>query len=168
MKWMECEMENESTGLARASDPATSASAAREASVRLAKRASEVLHVMADGKPRIDEEIHAAMLARGYRVEMSSARHGRKVLQDRGIVVKTGVLRRTRYDRDSIEWVILSPFALATNRQGESTEPARAKRRLPTKAKAKAWSDALSVVMSGSLDLLFDQNLIELRNWLES
>lgn len=112
--------------LSRNTDPSTSASAAAEASARLAKRAEEVLRVMSDGIPRIDEEIHAAMLANGYRVEMSSARHGRKVLADKGLIEYTGTNRRTKHNRESMEWRIANGAGVPV--------PARRHRKMPKSA----------------------------------
>jgi hypothetical protein len=90
----------------RQEDTSTSIQAA--AKVRKTSEASiaAVRDLMRDGVPRIDQEIENGCRQRGHCKSLSSAQHGRLVLQEVGILVKTGVKRNTKDGSPSNEWVI--------------------------------------------------------------
>lgn len=91
---------------ARSADPGTSHAAARLAQVKHkdSKVAGNVLAVMRDGKPRIDEAIAEAVRANGHPLTDSRVRHGRKLLADLGVIVQTGQTRPTRANGYGREW----------------------------------------------------------------
>ncbi len=96
-------VEPQTRGLVRRTDPDTSRDAADLANV--SGRAAAVAEIMKDGKPRIDEEIHSAMDAKGPIYTRTSICHGRKTLLDLGFLVLTGQTRETVSGRQSREYV---------------------------------------------------------------
>lgn len=91
--------------LARSGDPRTSVEAARHASKASLKAVVAVERCMADGKPRIDEEIWGACRHRGYVSSLATIQHGRLALSEAGVLRETGRTRPTSYGSQSREWV---------------------------------------------------------------
>jgi len=93
---------------ARKDDPDTSKA---NVNIEIDKEAAAVvLAVMADGKPRIDEEIVAD--SGEWSTRDGRIRHGRLALQDAGLIVETGKRRPTSNGGMSREWK-LSPLTPA-------------------------------------------------------
>lgn len=89
----------------RSKDPYTSLLAAQKAAKASAVAVAEVARVMMDGKLRIDEEICARCKVTGYDRSLSTIQHARLVLSDNGMLLWTGVCRKTAHRCSSREWV---------------------------------------------------------------
>ena len=82
-------------GQSRRQDPGTSVEAADRAPTG---RAQAVLELMQDGRQRTDEQIADAL----EQYSPTNARHGRKTLADRGLLVKVGEATTKRGRRTSV------------------------------------------------------------------
>lgn len=91
---------------ARITDPATSQAAGQGAEEAISDSVKWVKRVMADGKPRIDEEIFAVAEAAGFSKSFDRIRHGRLVLVKKGVLVFTGRTKPTNRRRQSQEWML--------------------------------------------------------------
>lgn len=90
----------------RRRDPSTSRDAAMQ-SVSASRESVEYAEqVMADGLPRIDEEIWQECRRRGFIGSLDAVEHGRRVLEITGLLVETGMKRKTSVGGMSREWVL--------------------------------------------------------------
>lgn len=89
----------------RSKDPYTSLLAAQKAAKASAVAMSEVAKVMVDGKPRIDHEIWRDCQRNGYKGSPDTVRHGRLAFSEQGLLLWTGVCRKTPYKTQAREWV---------------------------------------------------------------
>lgn len=90
----------------RNGDPATSRAAGEKAAKYSPEVIRKVANTMDDGVARIDEEIHEATVASGYKKTADAIRHGRGALVARGYLVPTGKTRATKTGGEqSQEWV---------------------------------------------------------------
>ena len=90
----------------RQEDPSTSIQAAAKVWKTSVESIAAVRNLMLDGVPRIDQEIEDGCRQQGHCKSLSSAQHGRLVLQEVGILVKTGQKRNTKDNSASFEWVL--------------------------------------------------------------
>lgn len=90
----------------RTGDPRTSVEAARRTAKASLTALQAVERVMADGLPRIDEEIWRQCRATGYVSSLATVQHGRLALSEAGILKDVGT-RNTSYGSPSRTWQIV-------------------------------------------------------------
>lgn len=92
--------------LARNTDPWTS-HAAKPDMVAHSKRSLAVWAVMQDGVGRTDEQIHAALVARGESYTSTSARHGRLTCARMvpPLIINSGRVAMSDNERATIVWI---------------------------------------------------------------
>jgi hypothetical protein len=90
--------------LSRTGGPETSLEAARLAAKASKKAMQQVRRVMADGLPRIDEELWQACRDSGYVTSLATVQHGRLALSEAGILEDTGKTRTTSNGCKSRIW----------------------------------------------------------------
>lgn len=143
----------------------TSIAAAIKAARSSKKATDTVRYVMADGVPRIDQEIWAACRSIGYISSLSTIQHGRVALSNVGVLVDTGRRRLTEDGENSIVWCASGS---ESGSEGEvpaaSTTPERQSRKM-MKQQALRWRAALYRLVAASAGEL-DPEIVELGKWL--
>lgn len=91
--------------LRRTTDPSTSTEAACQATRASLAAANAVARILADGIPRIDEEIWEDCRRAGYCKSLATIQRGRLALFEAGYIVETGQVRPTSLGGSSREWV---------------------------------------------------------------
>ncbi len=110
----------------RPTDPETSLAAARRAAKASPLAVAAVRQVMADRRPRIDEEIRLACHSMGYVSSLATIQHGRLALSSAGFLRETGETRSTTNGMQSRVWVWVDAPAVMDPAAQTGQELARA------------------------------------------